>query len=250
MKRLTILMIFVVLVKTEFVSHTDSEIANYNAHNYTSKGITDFTINTQVDGILDQVRIFLRNNGFDPTDLPDHTTEFSVQGIFTHNGRIIVKKGWMQDMRTIARFSDATFSMRPLLKAHVKVPIIIPHLEFGYDYSVKFDLSRRSGGIIGSVDNYRLFVYAVYDVMRKKIKFNQFDTLDIGKINIKLTGKTWTDWWMNSFLDAVTKTLHDDIVQVVNTTLCTVADRIADVINNKRYSVYPDHFLPAYDLNA
>ncbi|XP_044730597.1 mite allergen Der p 7-like [Chrysoperla carnea] len=194
----------------------------------------DMNINNRVDAKLVALRTVLLQNGYDPLDIPDIEQSFEIRPILiTYHGKLKLKKGWLQDMRTITRLGDAYVKIGIGQKQLARLSLVIPNLEFGFDYSAKFMHLGPTGSIIGNVKDIQIYLELYYYVIQDYYQLVYSDLYDIGVIDLKLSGNILTDPIANLFIGIVTNIVHETVVSVVNSTIYNVIDDINEILHPK-----------------
>ncbi|XP_063373027.1 uncharacterized protein LOC134661057 [Cydia amplana] len=199
-------------------------------------GITA-TVNDYVDETISMLVPHIQNFGLDPMELPEIVEGFEVRYLLlTYSAWLTIHDGYMTGLVNVQRSGDQ--SVNYFVKMlRVRVVLEFSNLEFIYNYRLKVMRIGPTGGIRGSLDNFKVVTDILIDFNNDEIHLQQFSLTDIGRLRVRLTGNILTDWLLNPTIAVFVRIFDTIIMKVVEVNIRNAIHNGIGIINSNLKTV-------------
>ncbi|XP_021182747.3 uncharacterized protein LOC110371012 [Helicoverpa armigera] len=189
------------------------------------------TVNDYVDNTIDMIVPFIQKHGLDPMELPDVIEGFEVRPLLiTYSAWLKIHDGYMTGLVNVSRSGDQEVNYFAKM-LRVRVQLQFTDLKFIYKYLVKVMNLGPTGGIIATLNRFRVIVDVLIDFNNDEIQLQQFRLTDIGRLRVRFTGNILTDWLVNPVLNVFVRIFDTIIIKIVEINIRNAAQSGIDAIN-------------------
>ncbi|XP_063546155.1 uncharacterized protein LOC134754023 [Cydia strobilella] len=199
-------------------------------------GITA-TVNDYVDETISMLAPHIQNFGLDPMELPDIEEGFEVRYLLlTYSAWLKIHDGYMTGLVNVQRSGDQSVNYFAKM-LRVRVVLQFSDLEFIYKYLLKVMRIGPTGGIRGSLDNFKVITDILIDFNNDEIHLQQFSLTDVGRLRVRLTGNILTDWLINPTIAVFVRLFDTIIIKVVEVNIRNAIHTGIGIINSNLKAV-------------
>ncbi|XP_028139250.1 uncharacterized protein LOC114333559 isoform X2 [Diabrotica virgifera virgifera] len=128
-------------------------------------------------------------------------------------------------------------------------PILLDNIkqQFTYDYHVVVFLVGPTGGLTGSIDNFRLSINLSLDLNKYQAKLNKIKTSNSGHITVKFDGHL-SDVILNIMSQFVTTALHPILQGFIEAIVKNASNKVVDGVNKVIDEILNPDVIKNFDL--
>jgi len=186
--------------------------------------------NDYVDNLVDQVRIFVLENGLSEVAIPDIQQSFSqdILGI-TFYGGFDALGGIARNLATLVRTGDCNLDLNLVTGALVvsgELGLKEIHLHWNR-YDVEFQGIGVSGELTADVGRNSIFMQIeIFLTPNITITLDDFRIVEADDIDIAITGLGIFDWLVSLIISWVTDLFHEEILGLLESQLRSFIEEI------------------------
>lgn len=179
-------------------------------------------MNSVVDQVLQSAREEILRKNKDQIELPDILERFRKKvGPIRISGRFEAREGWAKSLTSLQRTGDAVM-VESGDRIVVEVPLGLRDLQIGYNnYKAKLGKLGPGGHLTATVSSNAIKLRASLLLTDQacSLGVDTLDLVDLGKINVHVTGLGKLNFLYSEIVTWVTAKLHDKIENAVQNAL-------------------------------
>ncbi|XP_028139249.2 uncharacterized protein LOC114333559 isoform X1 [Diabrotica virgifera virgifera] len=198
-------------------------------------------INEFVDKICENFPAFAEKSKLEPILLDNIKQQFLTASIELTHGKL-------NGLSHVYRDGDVTVTYdRNANIITLNLPLLFKKLSFTYDYHVVVFLVGPTGGLTGSIDNFRLSINLSLDLNKYQAKLNKIKTSNSGHITVKFDGHL-SDVILNIMSQFVTTALHPILQGFIEAIVKNASNKVVDGVNKVIDEILNPDVIKNFDL--
>ncbi|XP_044582569.1 uncharacterized protein LOC123263692 [Cotesia glomerata] len=202
--------------------------------------MTEIILNDRFDLNLPLIRGYIKKNGMEPLQIPDHIITFTDLGV----GKVHLQRGLIQNLVRIKRTGDVIL--------HYNNKFLYFDFDLGWDnlymtcdYTMRYLLLTRKGSFTGSFRNLRVRVLGTFNLNTHFLKLEFFKIVDVDDFTIRLEGHL-SDHLINVLTKVLTLFARNQVLRkieyqstvLIKNKINEINELKPNVIDNIMYSVF------------
>lgn len=214
------------LADTQFVSEIKQEVLK-SVRSWRLRETLEADVTNYTNEILDNVGLYLVENGMDPMELSDELVDLLLLG------KINMTNGWLQELSSIGTYENVyvTYS-NDTKKLELSLPLSFDSLLITYKYKYTYLLITISGNIKAKISDVKINLHLGFDFSTYQAFVNKIDVKSSGKIDFEFTGLGLLDWMIDAFSSVLTTLFHNLILGIINAIVYNPVQSVVSEINS------------------
>ncbi|KAG8042461.1 hypothetical protein G9C98_005095, partial [Cotesia typhae] len=196
---------------------------------------TAIILNDSFDVNLPLIRNYMKKNGMEPLQMPDHIITFSDLGV----GKVHLQRGWIQNLVRIERTGDVILRYNNKF-LYYDFDLGWDNLYVNGDYTMRYLFLTRKGSFTGRFRNLRIRVLGTLDLKTQFLKLEFFKFVDV-----ELEGHL-SDHFINVLTKVLTVFARNQVLReieyqstvLIKNKIKEINEMKPDVTDNIMYSVF------------